>query len=166
MGMMSANIPYPVSSLVDVLSIMELAHDPAKVKKAVKELQAASIHFQEKKEALDISLEKIDKKQSAIDLSSVKLEVSKKQTEEAINKLCIESAKFEARESAIKAIEKDLEEKSKKLDADKKASERSFQEAMRNTSEKNDSLIAAQAECDKLIAEYKEKLSKLKAVIE
>ena len=59
---MSVNLPYPTSSLVDVLSILELASEPAKLKKIIKELQLASVEFSDVKDKYDSKFQEIEKK--------------------------------------------------------------------------------------------------------
>lgn len=165
MNFMSVNLPYPTSSLIDVLSILEAASEPVKLKKIVKELHDASIKFNEAKSSYDEKFSDIEKKILEISAKEEKLAASELKISALKERQAIETAEFKklsietlAKKAEVEALEKSFESK------------RLSQETIFGS--KEDSLAQKFAEADNrmvsanaLIKEYQEKLAKLKAVM-
>lgn len=166
MNFMSANLPYPTASLVDVLSILELVGDHAKSKKIIKELQLASIEFSDAKHSHEIKSSELDKKESEINKKIekslsliVKSEESKKELQDKMEEFKALDLEYKQKEEALKQFET-------RNSVEKSEYDNILAKGQKEINVKTLELNKAQAECDKLIQEYSEKLAKLKAVME
>lgn len=162
---MSVNLPYPTSSLVDVLSILEVASEPAKLKKIIKELQLASVEFGDHKLAHDLKISELEKKEVEIDKKISKNEEAKKLAEEAKKALDLSTEEFKAKKAEFVAIEKASKAFELKNAQDKQNCENLLSKGMEDLNLKTAELNKAQDKCNLLIQEYNDKLAKLKAVM-
>jgi chromosome segregation ATPase len=165
MNFMSVNLPYPTSSLVDVLSILEVASEPAKLKKIIKELQLASVEFSDAKLAYEAKFQEVEKKSASLDekeakilAMELKLKVTKESSIVEASELKKLSSETLAKKAEIEALEKSFESKKNEQFAIIEAKENSL--ALKFAEAEN-SKVGASA----LVKEYQEKLAKLKAVM-
>lgn len=166
MNFMSVNLPYPTASLVDVLSILELASEPAKLKKIIKELQLASVEFSDMKDKYESKFQEIEKKDEALEKKISKHSHCKTESEEAKKELHDKIEEYKALDEEYKQKEDYLKQFEARNILEKKEYDSILAKGQEEINVKTLELNKAQAECDKLIQEYNEKLAKLKAVME
>lgn len=166
MNFMGVNLPYPTASLVDVLSILELAGEPAKIKKLIKELQLASVEFSDVKEKYEAKAQELEKKDEALEKKILKHSACKVDSEEAKKELNDKIEEYKAIDEEFKQKEEALKQFELRNSQEKKEYDSILAKGQEEISLKSAALVVAQAECDKLIQEYSEKLAKLKAVME
>ena len=166
MNFMSANLPYPTASLVDVLSILELASEPAKLKKIIKELQLASVEFSDMKDKYESKFQEIEKKDEALEKKISKHSQCKIDSEEAKKELHDKIEEYKALDEEYRQKEEALKQFEARNVLEKKEYDSILSKGQEAINVKTLELNKAQIECDKLIQEYNEKLAKLKAVME
>jgi chromosome segregation ATPase len=165
MNFMSVNLPYPTSSLADVLSILETVSEPAKIKKIIKDLHSASVEFSDAKSIHDEKLSTIEARLK---------QISEKESELLALEIKVqgmdERALIEARE--LKKLSSEIMAQKSDLEALEKIFENLKAEQMVIINSKEVAAVAKFAEADNckakaeaLIKEYEEKLAKLKAVM-
>jgi hypothetical protein len=163
---MSVNMPYPVSSLVDILSILEAVGEPIKIKKIIKELHHASAEFSDAKLAHESKFSELEKKELEINKKIQKNLEAKALAEDAKKALEVSTEDFKAKKAEFLALEKESKAIEAKNLKDKNDCEILLSKGLEDLNLKTNELNKAQGECDLLIQEYNDKLAKLKAVME
>lgn len=165
MNFMSVNLPYPTSSLVDVLSILEAVGEPIKIKKIVKELLEASEKFTEAKNSYHEKGEDLQKKINKLNEKEIKLEASELKLNNLKASSLIEVAALKKLESEILSMKSEIEEMDKSFQS-KKAEQIAIITAKENAASlRFNEVDNLKVEANALIKEYQEKLAKLKAVM-
>lgn len=165
MNFMSVNLPYPTSSLVDVLSILEAVGEPIKIKKIIKELHHASVEFSEAKLAYESKFSDLEKKELEINKKLQKNLEAKALAEEAKKALEVSTEEFKAKKAEFLFIEKESKTIEAKNLKDKNDCELLLSKGLEDLNLKTNALNKSQEKCDLLIQEYNDKLDKLKAVM-
>jgi len=164
MGMMSVSLPVVSSALNDVLAILELASEPVKIKKLIKELNEASSEYLENKASFDLQIEKLKKTTSDLNAKASDLELIKSKCDEAKKLTDGYVKEYEAKKKELSILEEVLNARSEKIDFEKSLNDQNYFKAISLLKIKEEDLEKSKKGLDKLGIEFKEKVEKLKAV--
>lgn len=164
MKLMNVTLPAPSSSVVDVLAVLELANEPTKLKKIIKELHEASKAYLSEKEAYDDKVAGLEKHNNENEKKILKLNEAKELADKAKASLSEVSKGLEAKKIEVKKLEDELAAKIKNFENEKSANASAIELKIKEVEKRELKALELKDASEKLSLEYKEKIEKLKAL--